>query len=300
MNLDFDLAQVATTEFGIGRDGDAPPFSFVVVDAGVQNALIEMCLLTWSVMQDLTDNPPKYEPSEKYASSEYVFVALADDLATRLRQLHTANNLPTDNTVLTDPSTIFCYFVRLTDQQGRRLTALRRAAQFKGVLKTRLVRFASDALRLVEDRVFKLDVDFDLLVDNQNLHILRPLAFEFVGDLQEAVLAAVSQNIAALKQEMTFLNFDVIERYAAEHPRAARYLASIRSQQNTENIDRLALKRLCGNTGVEIRESKGKIVIDEGAVLGFLEVLDRRRYKLELIKGTAERFKATSRSQLQN
>jgi hypothetical protein len=32
--------------------------------------------------------------------------------------------------------------------------------------------------------------------------------------------------------------------------------------------------------------------------MGFLEVLDRRRYELELVKGQPERFKAESRTKL--
>jgi hypothetical protein len=32
--------------------------------------------------------------------------------------------------------------------------------------------------------------------------------------------------------------------------------------------------------------------------MGFLEVLDRRRYELELVKGLPERFRATSRRKI--
>src|SRR2546426_481228 len=81
-----------------------------------------------------------------------------------------------------DPATVFCYFARLTDSKGRRLTALRRATQFKGVLKSRLLRLVTDSLKLVEDHIFKLDRDFDLLIDSANVHILRPSGFEFAGE----------------------------------------------------------------------------------------------------------------------
>lgn len=301
MTLNFDFHNVKTTEFGVGRDdGDGQAFTFVTVDGDVQLALREMAQATWTAMQALTKTPAKYEASEKHAGHEHVYLPIGDELAVRMHELHTANNLLTDGTALAQPEQIFCYFARLTDEKGRRLTALRRATQFKGVLKSRLIRLVSDALKIVDDKLFKLDLDFDLLVDMHKLHILRPSGFEFASELQQAVLAAVPKNVALIQQDLTFVEFSVIENYASKHPRAARYIASIRAQEETKNIDKSLLKKLCKSTGVEIKESNGKISVDEGHVMGFLEVMDRRRYELELVKGAPEQYKAASRSRMQN
>lgn len=205
-----------------------------------------------------------------------------------------------DSAALSDPATVFCYFARLTDERGRRLTALRRATQFKGVLKSRLIRLVSDALKLVEDRVFKLDSDFDLLIDSRNVHVLRPSGFEFAGRLQEAVLEAVPKNIAAIEKDLPFVEFAGIRDYAAKHPRAARYLASIRGQMETESIDRSALRKLCKSTRVEVQLANGKIIVAEGHEMGFLEVLDRRRYELVLVKDSPERYRAGSRRRIES
>jgi len=299
MNLSFDLHNVITIEFGVGQDdGDDQTFTFVSVDRDVQGALRDMSQATWAAMQGQATAPTKYEPSEKYSSSEHVYLPLTDQLAARMHDLHTANNLPTDGHALGNPTDVFCYFARFTDGQHRRLTGLRRATQFKGVLKSRLIRLVSDALKLVEDKVFKLDVDFDLLIDAQNLHILRPSGFEFVGELQQAVLAAVPKNIEAIKQDLKFVDFSGIEEYARQHSRAARYLASIRAQKETKNIDKSSLKKHCKRMGIEIKESKGRLVVEGDDVMRFLEVMDRRQYEVELVKGKPERFKAGSRSRL--
>ena len=184
-----------------------------------------------------------------------------------------------------------------TDNKERRLTAIRRATQFKGVLKSRLIRIVTDALKLIDAPVFKLDSDFDLLIDHSKLHILRPSGFEFVGELQEAVLAGAPGNIKAIRTDLPFVNFDLIEAYATKHPRAARYLASIRSSKATKDIDKSYLKKLCKATGVEIRETKDKIAVEDGHVMGFLEV--RRRYEVLLVKDSPERFRAGSRQKLE-
>jgi len=301
MNLDFDIGNVTVTEFGVGRDdGDEQTFVSVPVDAGVQGALGEMVQATWDAMQKDEDGPAKYEPSEKHGSTEYLYLPLDDELAASVRELHEAESLNIDAAALTEPTDVFCYFARLTDKSKRRLTALRRATQFKGVLKSRnrLVRMLDDTLTIIEDSVFKLDNDFDLLVDGTNAHILRPSGFEFAGKLQQAILAAVPKNIKAIQKDLAFVEFDGIEAYARKHPRAARYLASIRGQEETRNIDKSLLKKLCKETGVEVTESKGKISITSGHEMGFLEVLDRRRYEVSLVRENPERYRAGSRRKI--
>jgi hypothetical protein len=155
-----------------------------------------------------------------------------------------------------------------------------------------------DTLKIIEDTVYRLDNDFDLLVDSTHIHILRPSAFEFAGKLQQAILDAVPTNTKAIQKDLAFVEFEMIAAYAAKHPRAARYLASIRGQAETKNIDKSALKKLCKMTGVEVKSSNGKIKVVAGHEIGFLEVLDRRRYELQLVRGQSERFKAGSRTRL--
>ena len=300
MPLAFDLQNVTVTVFGIGRDEqDGQSFTLVPVDASVQAALREMAQATWSAMDKLDDDPPEYEPSEKHGSSEYLVVPLGSDLAMALRQLHQAENLPVSAAALSEPHGIFCYFARFADNAGRRLTAVRRATQFKGVLRSRgLMRIIDDTLQIIEDSVFRLDTDFDLLIDSEAVHILRPSGFEFVSQLQGAILAAAPTNIKAVRKDLAYVDFTIIEEYAKKHPRAARSLASIAAQKSTKDISKAALKALCKRTGVEIGQSNGKITVDKGQVMGFLEVIDRRRYYLELVPGTPESFVAGSRRRI--
>lgn len=101
MNLDFDFQNVVTAEFGVGQDdGDDQTFAFVSVDGEVQGALREMSQATWGAMQEQASTLTRYEPSEKYAGCEYVYLPLTDQLAARMHDLHTANNLPTDGHAL--------------------------------------------------------------------------------------------------------------------------------------------------------------------------------------------------------
>lgn len=301
MKLDFALGDITVTEFGVGRDAEyGQEFVTLPVDAEVQGALIEMAEATWTSLQRGDEEPDKYQPSEKHATTEYLYIPLDDPLAEPLRDLHQSAQLPINASALADPSNVFSYFARLVDTNDRRLTAVRRASQFKGILKSRnrLVRMVDDTLEIIEDTVFKLDSAFDILIDNANVHILRPSGFEFLGRLQQAILDAVSANVERVRNDLTFVDFDGIEEYASTRPRAARYLASILSQDGLSRIDKPLLKKLSKQTAVDLSESKGKLTVAEGHEMGFLEVLDRRRYEVSLVKEQRELYRAGSRRRI--
>lgn len=299
MTITFDLDAVSSTEFGVSRDtGGTPQFRLVPVDAAVQSALQAMARATQARFDASEDGPSAYVPSEKHGDTEYLITTAGSEFETIFRQLYEAENIPIDSGGLAEPEGISSYFARFIDRAGRRLTALRRASHFKGVLKSRLMQFSGDTLRLVEDKVFKLDTDFDLLVDSDQTHILRPNAFEVLGHLQQSVMAAVPTNVNAVAAELPFVDVAGMTDYAMTHVRAARYLASIRTQA-LAGMDKALLLALCSHTGVETNEVNNQITPGDGHTLGFLEVLDRRRYQVELVPGNPERYRATSRKKLQ-
>ena len=299
MAIEFDFANVVTTEFGVGiNQGEQQAFSLIPVDNDVQTALGEMAVATRDAMRELAEEPGRYEPAEKHEGHEYLQLPIGDDLAERMRAVHQANNFNMNPGALEEPENLFCYFTRMTDRQQRRLTGLRRASQFKGVLKKRLIRFSADAMKLVEDDVFKLDSDFDLLIDANNVHVLRPKSFELVSELQTAILNAVPTNVRAIGRQLEFVDFTGIQAYATRHPRAARYLASIRDQQ-IHNISRRALTDYCRANGVELQRSGRKISVSDDHVMAFLEILDRRRYEVNLVADAPpELFRAGSRQKV--
>jgi hypothetical protein len=300
MPAQFDVNAVDLVEFGVGLDERrGQRYVSVPIDTDIQAALREMVIATRDDLKAAGD-ATTYDPGEKYASQENLRLPLDSELGSHIMKIHEAKNIPIEPKALSDPANVFCYFARMRDNRGRRLTAIRRATSFKGVLNSRLLQFTTDALKMVPDKVFKLDSDFDLLIDGTGVQILRSAGFEFVGALEGAVLGAVPKNIKTIRADLPFIDFGPIESYARQHPRAARYLASIRTQQETKNVDKANLKNLCQRTGVKVTEVKGKLEVDENSIMDFLGVLDRRLYEVELIKGQPESFRAASRSRISN
>jgi Kiwa protein KwaB-like len=300
VDLDFDLAGVRTTEFGIGRDVDDEDAYFLVpTGADVKVALREVAQDTLSHIEADEAGGVPYSPAEKYGSIEYVYIALDNPIVQRLRTLHEAGNLAIDARALVHPENLFCYFARFRDKAGRRLTAVRRSTQFKGMLHSRLIRIIRDTLELVPDTIFKLDGDFDLLISDTTIHVLRPSGLEFLGQLQASILAGVPANVAAISAELRFVKFDNISAYAQRHSRAARYLASIGSQRQAQGVSRRALAAACAQNGVTLTARDGKLTVQDSEVLDFLQVIDRRRYVSNLVPGSPERFVAPSRRKLE-
>lgn len=296
MQLDFDLDHVAMAEFGVGRKQPAM-FYFVPVDAKVKVALQGMVRKTVELMGEDEGPIPYYQPSEKYGSTESCYLDSDDPMAKLFCEVSSAVNRPPDPQFPKDLANVTCYFVQLTDRSGRQATAFRRAVYFKGLAKRPLLHWARGTLELVDDRVFKLDTYFDLIVDSKRVHILRPKSFELLGGLKEQILKAVPDNVSMLAAELPYVDFDSVESYAEERIRAAGYVSSIR-QHNLKGMDMASLEDLCRTTGVNVKRVNGRLTVPDEDVMGFLEVLDRRRYGVELVRNSPEYYRATSRQKV--
>ena len=189
MHLDFDIERAETTEFGVGRKRPAM-FYFVPVDGRVKVALQAMVRNTVELIEGVAEQMSYYQPSEKYGSTEYCYLDLDDPMATLFREVSSAVNLPTDPHFPGDLGNMTCYFVRLTDRGGRDVTAFRRAAYFKGIVRKPLLHWAHGTLEFVDDTVFKLDGDFDLIVDSKRVACIAAKGFRNARGPQEVDLAS--------------------------------------------------------------------------------------------------------------
>ncbi len=220
---------------------------------------------------------------------------MVDQKVDLIRELHEANNIPDDHSVLDNPNNIFSYFARMSDNEGQRLTALRRATQFKGVLKNQLLSWIDDTLRVITEDTFKLDHDFDLLIDDEFVHILRPSGFESIGKLKQVILDAVPENIQKISNDMSFVEWGAIQQYAKEHTRAARYLSAIATFRRSANVDKDKLLFHCSEMNVEVVESDGKVVVNEKYIMDFIKIIDRRLFSIDISTGGSEGFDAPNR-----
>jgi hypothetical protein len=292
----FNFQQIQSVEFGVCLDTDeGESLRLVPCVEAVQDALEEMLETTRLAIFDAEHELQEFSPAEKYSATERLFCALGSDLVTKHRDIYQAENLPTDTHALDDMDKIVSYFGIYRDNNGSKLMAFRRAAQFKGVLQKKLLHFMDDALRIIEDHVFKLDTDFDFIICDEKIYIWRPSGFIFVSQMDEQMAACAMANVDHIAEDITCVDFDGLKKFVSGHKLAMRLVAAIKSRNDLAAISKKRLKAECKEAGLKVGENANKLAPVEGSEMGFLMLLDRRRYTVTLIEKHPETYEAPSR-----
>jgi hypothetical protein len=298
--MPFDFTTVQSVEFGVCIETDAgESFRLIPIVGEVQDALKEMVEETRGVILKVNALIDEFSPAEKYAPNERLRIALDSDMVAKHRSVYEAENIVFDANALATPAQIISYFAVLRDDKRNKLMAFRRAAQFKGILQKKLIRFSDDALRIVDDNVFKLDQDFDFLIYDNQVLIWRPSGFEFTADMDKYVAASASANLASISKRISCVKFDRLEQFVAGHKRAMRLVAAIKSRDDLELTSLKLLRSYCKGSEVLLEGDKQHVWPAEGHEMDFLLVLDRRRYPIKLIEKATEIYEAASRRRTQ-
>jgi len=212
--------------------------------------------------------------------------------------LYDEEGWPVNVRVLREPTRIAYYFVVFRDAHRRKLIGVRQATQFKGIVKSRLIRIVDDSLILIPDDVFKLDREFDFVITGEHIYILRPVGFERIAEIEEFVSARAQEKALALGDQVTFADFTSIAELVSRRKRAGRLVAALVSRAGLDQIERRKFVAAARETEVGLVTVNGKISPAEGAEIGFLELLDDRRYTTAIRAGPKEAYVASSRKQL--
>jgi Domain of unknown function (DUF4868) len=298
MNVPFNFDHIQAVEFFVCRDGaDGEEYWQVPVDDDVQEALREMLAVTVNQLQ-LDQELPQFEPGEKYGAIEPSAISLEVDYMEKLRSIYETDHFDTNADALSETNQLAFYFAIFHDNQDRKLIGVRRASQFKGTVRARnrLVSMIDDTLTLIDRDVFKLDLDFDYLISETDVLILRPSGFEYTAAVEGAVSEHADEMIDGLNDSVASVDFDSLRDYVATHRRAARLIASLHARADITQTSAKLLKRGCKANQIAFTVTDdGRISPDEGNEMAFLEYLDRRRYPYNLVEGEQEYYVASSR-----
>jgi len=294
--MPFNFQQIQSVEFGVCLDTpQGESYRLLPCVAEVQEVLKEMLATTWGEIFDTEDQIEDFSPAEKYAPTERLRIELASDLVAKHREVFEAANLPTDTGALDQVNHIVSYFAIFRDGDGGKLMAFRRAMQFKGVLQKKLIRFSDDALRIIGDSVFKLDTDFDFLIFDEEIFIWRPSGFVFTSDMDSEIAACAMGNVDSIAEDITCVDFEGLKHFVSGHKLAMRLVAALKTRNDLVSISSKRLRAECKESGIKVIQKNGKLMPDEGSEMGFLMLLDRRRYTVTLIERKPETYEAASR-----
>lgn len=294
--MPFNFQTIQAVEFGVCLDTDeGESYRLMPCDAEVQEVLKDMLAATWGAIFDADGELQEFSPAEKYAATERLWVGLPSDLVTKHRDVYEAENLATDTHALDNVNQVVSYFGIFRDADGNKLMAVRRATQFKGVLQKKLIRFSDDALRIIEDHVFKLDTDFDFFICDGKIYIWRPSGFVFTSEMDDQMAACAMGNVDRIAEDITCVDFTELKEFVSKHKLAMRLVAAIKSRNDLTAISKKRLNAECKDSGIKVTQKNGKLTPSEGSEMGFLMMLDRRRYTVTLIEKKPETYEAPSR-----
>lgn len=301
--MNFNTQNITlVTLYGYFEDAQSqnPRHIQIPVDPQVQGELTGM--LTETVtrlgLPAIEPTMAAFDPAEKYGSEEQLKISLTTPYLQGLAAVVALTNLPSDANALIQVADLDYYYAIFTDNQNRHLYAFRRASQFKGVTRSKLAWINGGMLTLLTSHVFRLDIDFDYLVADQDVYILRPSGFEYTTNVGEQILQASAANAQSIAISVNYLDVTGISAYASTHKKSARLLAAIKSRNDLQQIDRSLLVQACQSYGVQIlNPDQGQLAPDTGHEYYFLCILDRRAYTANLIPDQPEKYEAASRVQ---
>lgn len=302
MCLGFDAESIVDVDFCLNLDQESGENHVrIPIDFSVKSILISMLNAT---IAELTPKDggriAKFEFSEKYGSRESLSASLNDEGFEKIRALYSEENWLNDNDAVNRSKDLAYYFAVFRDDVGRKLIGVRRASQFKAILsaQNRLIRWTDDSMKVLAENVFRLDMDFDFLITQNSIFILRPSGFEFISDVSSLAAEKAKEKALSLASVLPFIDFNGIAEHASTHRRAARLVAAISIRGDLDKIRKEKLADAARDNKVELEEANGKLVPKSGNELGLLELLDHRRYTTSLTDDDPSAFVASSRQKI--
>jgi Domain of unknown function (DUF4868) len=297
------LEDLITIEFGIcSLINQEHIINLIPIDQSVRDSLLMMHVEFYNAYFKIADDPRLFEPSEKYAQTEKLFIPLTSyDSLAEFDNLHKRSNIPVSDINLNEiASSIVYYFAVFHYKGGRKQIGIKRPSQFKGLLskKSHLIRFVDDTLQIIPDEVFKLDNDFDFIINADEIDILHPTGFIFLADIEEAILSSAATSTQQLAHRIAFINFESISSFVGTSKTAAKLIASIRSRDDLELTDMQKVINKCADLGVLIIAENNLIGPEEKHIIQFLQILDRRQYDVDLTERNPEIYVASSRTKV--
>src|ERR1700730_11783755 len=300
MQAEFSFDRIQSVEFCVNvRLERARRTSYLIpIDETVQDALKQVLQDTVEVVTPEDGRWSAYELSEKYGSTETLRASLSEASMASILALYVDEGWSINAGALSDPKKINYYFAVFRDKHARKLVAVRQATQFKGAFKGRFLSVFDNTLRMIPDKVFKLDDKFDFLITKQHVYILHPLAFDRIAEIEEYASARAHHLTLALGTAVKFMDFTELAEFVAGHKRAARLVSALTSRNDLRSIKTALFIKAAHETGVKLKRTGTKIVPDKGSELGCLEMLDDRRYTTALRSGAKPAFVASGRRRI--
>ncbi len=295
INDNFSSGDIAAVDFcATLKDGGR---FFIPTDGGVQNALRTILRDTVTGFDAIDGDWELHDISQDYGERRRVYAPRNLPLFETMSEIFDSGALPELPDLQNYLTELDYYFAKFVDGEGRTMVGVKKARTAKVTLgaQNKLVRLIDNTLVLIEERVLRLDRQFDVLISTENVFILEPRATEQVAKIVERVAASASARVQEIHDAVTFLDLSRIKTKIARHPKLARIAHSIANHPNLHGIQRAAIEGLAAAQGIRFKEVDGRLLCNVTDEAKLMEVLDARRYHLDLTATGPVPYRATAR-----
>ena len=270
---------------------------FVPTDAGVRNALKAILRETIDAFEGLEGDWEVHDISEDYGERRRIYASRADPLFQTMSDIFASGALAELPNLQNHLGELDYYFAKFVDQAGRMIVGVKKARNAKAILgaQNKLVRLVDNSLQLIEERVLRLDRTFDVVITADHVFILEPRPMEQVARLVEKVAASAAAKVQAIHDAVPFLDLSRVREKIARHPKLARIAHSVAAHPNLALMQRAVIEELARAHGVRFKEVNGRLLCNVTDEAKLLEVLDARRYHLDLTATGTVPYRATAR-----
>lgn len=297
---EFDFQNVQSVNFAVALRSNGNRY-FVPTDGPIKNALKDVLGTTIASFEQLDRDWEPHDISEDYGDRRRVYAPRGTDYLTDLAAIFDAGDLDDLANAHQHVQDIDHYFGVFHDNQGRKAVGIKKGTQLKGTLgaRNKLMRLGGDdTLKMIEDDVLKLDREFDAIITDAHVYMLKVRSVEYLANIVEHVAGAAAHKVQQIHDTVAFLDFSRIQADIAKHPKMARMAASIAARNDLEQIRQDRVEESAAHHGLVLKNVDGRLQCRRQDEAKLLEILDARRYQLDLTATGPVPYRATGRQKV--
>lgn len=295
----FDLQNIQDVNFGVALRDNGNRY-FVPTDGPIKEALKDVLSATVAAFARLDGDWETHDISEDYGDRRRVYATRDTDYLAELSAIFDAGDLDDLANAHEHVPDIDHYFGIFHDNHGRKAVGIKKGTQLKGTLgaRNKLMRLADDSLRMIDDDVLKLDREFDAIITDGHVFMLKVRSVEYLANIVEHVAGAAVHKVQQIHDTVHFLDFSRIQADIAKHPKMARMAASIAARNDLAQIRQDRVQDLAAHHNLVLKDVEGRLQCRRQDEAKLLEILDARRYQLDLTAEGPVPYRATGRQKV--
>ncbi|MEI9424897.1 DUF4868 domain-containing protein [Mesorhizobium sp. Cs1299R1N1] len=300
IEAEFNPMAIVAVNFGVTLRSNGN-MHFVPTDAATKDTLRTILRDTIDSFEAVQTGWEAYDISEDYGAKRRIYAERKNEFMGDLSAIFDAGALDDLANVQDHIQDMDYYFAEFTDDQGRRAIGIKKATRLKGTIKARnrLVRLVDDTLTMIQENVLRLDQEFDVIVTDAHVYILNVGPMEQVAKIVANVAATAAAKVQAIHDAITFLDLSRIVEQIGSHPRVARHAASVAGNANLAAFQRAPIEALAAQHGIKFKElENGRLQCRVQDHAKLIELLDARRYHLDLTGDGGDPYRASGRQKV--